>query len=279
MKNTRTWAVVTVLLAGCTTGGADTVQSADNPAPPVGSETVSGASPSSSETGDVAASAEPTPLESLGADVRDDRGFVPPDNPVTLPPGNYRSSTYHVPVTFTTTDELRLIGYGVSLSSDADFNTILTVGQPDQVVDLSPAISLQDFPDAAEPGIPEDRLMDMPEDVGAWLDDAEAVDIVNKGATTVDGQEAPWWDVELLRREDVDLACGPQPNAPPCQPLWPGGPATGNPALAGASAISRIWAVQSADRTVLVAARAPADRSAPAWFATTEDIVASLKFN
>lgn len=281
MKHPRTWVVIAMLLGGCGTGAADTAD-AESTAPSRAESAIAFTAPPSAEPSQssaTTASAEPVPLESVGADDRDDDGFLPPDQAATLPPGTYRSSTYPVPVTFTTTDELTLIGTAVELSADETFSTFLQLGQPDQVADLSPAISLQELQDTGAPGIPEDRLMDVPEDVGAWLDDATAIDIVNEGSTTIDGQEAPWWDVEL---QDGDLACSPQPNVPPCQPLWPGGPQApqaGGPAAVVASTINRIWAAQSADRTVLVVAQAPADGTAPAWFDTAEGIVASLEFD
>jgi hypothetical protein len=278
MKNTRTWVVIALLLGGCTSSAADTAEST-SPTPPRGeAETAITAEPLHS--GDTTAAAEPEPLESVGADDREDDGFL--TQPTTLPAGTYRSSTYHVPVTFTTTDELMLIGSGVVLTSDDNFDTTLVIGQPDQVVDLSPAVTLQEFEDAGGRAIPVDRLIDLPEDVGAWLDDAEAVDIVGEGSTTVNGQEAPWWDVELQDRDDGDLVCSPQPNVPPCQPLWVGGPQVGDPGGIGDgfawSRAHRIWAVKLADRTVLAVAEAPPDDSA-SWLDTSEDIVASLTFD
>lgn len=274
MRHIRTWVVIAVLLGGCTSGAADTAEPAATAPPPGGSEITATAAPS--QAGDTTESGEAVPLESVGAGERDDDGFL--TEPEPLPPGTYRSSTYPVPLTFTTTEELTLLSGGVTLVLDEEFNEILLVGQPDQVADLSTAVALQELRDAGEPGIPDDRLMDMPADVGAWLDDAEAIDVVDEGSTTVDGQEARWWDVELQDRDDLDLACIPRP-APPCQPLWPGGPQAGNPAAVVASTISRIWAVKSADRTVLVQAEAPADGTASTWFDTAEGIVASLEFD
>lgn len=281
MKHSRTWTVIALLLAGCTAGAADTAGSASTAAPPGGSEAaVAAPSAESLQSGDTTASGEPVPLESVGADDREDEGFL--RQPVTLPPGTYRAATYHVPVTFTTTDELTLFGRAVNLSADRQLANVLMVGQPDQVADLSPAISQEELADSGEPGIPEDRLMELPDDVGAWLDDAEAIDIVGEGSTMVGGQEAPWWDVQLQHRDDIDLACGPQPNAPPCQPLWNPGPQVGDMAILGDDFRPwphRIWAVQASDRTVLVQASAVPDNTASAWFDTAEDIVASFAFD
>lgn len=278
MKHRWTWVVIALLLAGCTAGAAETAGSASTAPPPGGSEAaVSTESPQSDDT---TASGEPVPLESVGADDREDDGFL--RQPVTLPPGTYRASMYHVPVTFTTTDELTLFGRAMILSRDQRLAVSLVVGQPDQVADLSPAISQEELADSGGPGIPQDRLMELPEDVGAWLDDAEAVAIVDEGSTTVGGQQAPWWQVELQHRDDIDLACSPQPNVPPCQPLWNPGPQVGDGASLGDDFRSwphRIWAVPAGDRTVLVAVTAPPDTTASAWFDTAEDIVASFAFD
>lgn len=279
MKHTWTWVVIALLLAGCTAGAADTAESASTAPPPGGSKVTESAAPSRS--GDTTASGEPVALESVGADERDDDGVL--TQPTPLPRGTYRSSAYPVAVTFTTTDELTLFAPAeVSLTADAQFSRVLDISQPDQVADLSRPISREDLEGTTGVRIPEDRLIDMPTDIGAWLGDAEAIDIVGEGSTTVGGQQAPWWDVELRDRGEGELACQAQPGPPPCQGLWPGGPQIGLGGFVAVDTVTRIWAVPAASRTIMVLAQTqpPADDAATsAWFDTAEDIVASLEFD
>lgn len=281
MKNVRAWAVVAVLLAGCGTGAAETADSVSAGQPSDESEIAIAPPPSEapSQTAGAGASDEPTPLESVGAEVRDDLGGLM--EPVVLPPGTYRSSVSSVPVTFTTPDEMTLLGAPVSLepAEDSALDGALTIAQPDQVADLSPAITLQELQDAGgEPsGIPDDRRIDVPDDVGAWLGDAEAIEIGQEGSTTVDGQPAPWWEVEMT---GDDAACIPVPDAPACQSLWPGGPDVGTSGAVFAGDLSRIWAVPAGDRTVLVVAGTPAaSPNGQQWFDTAEAVVASFSFD
>lgn len=278
MKHIRAWIVIASLLAGCTAGAADTDDAEGTVAPQAASQTTLTAQ--TSQSGDRTPSREPVPLESVGADARDDSGFLP--QPVPLPPGTYRSSMYPVPVTFTTTDEVALFAVGVTLTSDTRFSGVLEVSQPDKVADLSRPISREDLKDAGQVNIPEDRLIDMPDDIGAWLGNAAAIDIVSEGSTTVGGEQAQWWDLELQDRGDGELACQAEPGPPPCQGLWPDGPQTGGGGFVAANTVTRIWAVPAASRTVMVVAltQPPADESATsAWFDTAEQIVASLKFD
>lgn len=268
MKHIRMWVAIAVLLGGCSSGAADTAGSANAASTSGGSDTTATAS------GDV------VPLESVAADQRDDEGAL--TQPTPLPPGTYRSSAYGVPVTFTTADELMLVSDAVLLTTDAGFSRILEVSQPDQVADLSRPISRADLEGAGQANIPEDRLIAMPTDVGAWLSDAEAIDVVDEGSTSGADEQAPWWDLELEDRGEGELVCQAAPGPPPCQGLWPGGPRSGFGAIVAVDTATRIWAVPAAAGMVMIVAQTQLvadDAATSEWFDTAEDIVASLQFD
>ena len=187
-------------------------------------------------------SGEAIPVDQPSDEVIVDDGAVDDtqqaDPPLGSPtdPGTYTYDRGPFPVTFTTTETT----YDMSRGGDPyrvlvgelggvdDVYGFLTFDFPVTAADLT-VLATADGPiheiETANSGVP-DMLMagpiDFPTDVGAWLESAVSLSVVDQGTLSRPDGEAAWWDVELI---EPSARCFPEDSVDgddlPCVVLWP----------------------------------------------------------
>jgi len=234
-------------------------------------------------------SGEATPVDQPTDEVRVDDGTddVQPPNAEAgsvIEPGTYTYTDGPFPVTFTTTGTT----YDPSRGGDpyrivlGDPHGMLQMDFPVTVADLSQTVT----PEAAAAGdVQESALgelfagpIEVPADIGAWLEGAVSLRVVEKGRLGLADGEAPWWDIEV---SDPSARCFLDVDEP-CVFLWPypddrNAPQTrqiGTPVFGSA----RVYAIESASAPLMVVAvnRDVPDEEVPGWLATTDEIVSSI---
>lgn len=209
------------------------------------------------------ATAEETPEDEL-----------PPPNPMEGTPVEAGTYTYEkgpFPVTLTTEETTYDMSRG---------------GDPYRVIAMDPYGLLRlDFPvnaaDLTQPPSEETNEIgeyevagpiDFPDDIGAWLRDAIAFDIVDEGTLELADGEAAWWDLQLT---DPDAACFASV-VEPCVTLWPyqdqrqiGGRFSG---------WTRLYAVETGEEPLMLQTDTLgiSQEDLPAFLDTTDQIVGSI---
>ena len=122
--------------------------------------------------------------------------------------------------------------------------------------------------------------IDFPTDIGAWLEGAVSLDVVDDGTLSLAGGQAQWWDVEV---SDPAAACIPDTTGddPPCVLLWPSSDGHDDPQIGlGVQGAARIYAIGTDTGPLMAMAHirgGPQDQAA-GWLATTDQIIASITF-
>ena len=118
-----------------------------------------------------------------------------------------------------------------------------------------------------------------PDDVGAWLERAVSLRIIDEGSLALPAGEASWWDIEVSNPAarcfaGIDEPCvflwttAPQRDAPQVRQI--GAPVFGS---------ARVYAIDagSTPLTLVAMNRDVPDEDVPAWLATTDQIVSAVK--
>ena len=162
-------------------------------------------------------SREATPVDQPSDEVGVDDGPVDdtqaPDPQLgsATEPGTYTYDRGPFPVTFKTTETTYDMSRGGDpyrvlvgeIGEGEDAYGFLTFDFPVTAADLT-VLATADGPiyeiETANSGVP-DMLMagpiDFPTDVGAWLESAATLNVVDQGTLSRDDGEAAWWDIEL----------------------------------------------------------------------------------
>ena len=144
----------------------------------------------------------------------------PGDRP--LEPGAQVISNDEVSLTITTQECMSRNWEGPGDDFFGEFGKLL-LSAPDQVADLSETVS-QDgqrsgkYITAGE--FLAAGLIEVPSDIGAWLDGAASLTVLDEGTTSLAGGEASWWQVEV---SDPKAQCWTTPEEADegCVLLWP----------------------------------------------------------
>ncbi len=203
----------------------------------------------------------------------------------TTEPGTFTYDNGPFPVTFTTTvptidpsqggDPYRvLLGdpYGIF---SFDF--------PVDVADLSQPVTSEDSGDVESVEAGSDDLvfagpLDVPTDIGAWLEGAASLEIVDEGTLSLAGGDASWWDLEVTDPSAICFADTP-PDEDPCVVLWPY-LAEQNDRQIGDWVLdsARVYAIEFGSEPLMAVAGigGTPDEEVAGWLATTDEIVASI---
>lgn len=244
-------AVVALVLSGCTSTD-------DEPEP--------------AATQDAAPSEEP--LDESAAD----DGELP-----TTEPGTYTYDNGPFPVTFTTTvptidpsggnDPYRVLLGDPYGGLGFDF--------PVNVADLSQPVTAADDAESVTAGS-VDLLyagpIDFPDDIGAWLEGAASLQIVDEGTLSLADGEASWWDVEVTEESAVCFADTP-PDEDPCVILWPYLAEQEDRQIGDLVLVSaRVYAIEFGSEPLMAVAGngGTPEEEVAGWLATTDEIVSSI---
>ena len=233
--------------------------------------------------GDLAPVDEPTPTDEAGADGAEPRA----NSGSAVPAGTYTYDNGPFPVTLTTPVDT------LDMSSGADPYRfiagdpygVLGFDFPATAADLSVQVTAEEPVDGAvtridTPG--EDLLLagpiDFPADVGAWLEGAVSLEVVDQGSLSLPEGEASWWDVEL---SDPSATCivDPPADSGACVVLWPyvddGTEHQIGSLLLGPT---RVYAIETGGETVMATAdiNGGPEADLPDWLATADEIVSSI---
>lgn len=198
----------------------------------------------------------------------------PPNSDVGSPvePGTYTYDSGPFPVTFTTRETTYDMSNG---------------GDPYRVIAMEDyGLLALDFPvNAADLGQPpSDEVdeygqyqvagpIDFPDDVGAWLGEAIALDIADQGTIELTDGEASWWDLEV---SDPDARCF-EDGDEPCVTLWSFDEEQPERQIGvNVMGSARLYAVDAGDETLMLATEKYGVEDVPAFLDDTDQIVASL---
>ena len=176
------------------------------------------------------------------------------------------------------------------LGDGEDAYGFLTFDFPVTAADLT-VLATADGPiheiETSNSGVP-DMLMagpiDFPTDVGAWLDSAVSLDVVDQGTVSRPDGEAAWWDVEL---SEPSARCFPEDSVDgdeiPCVVLWPYLDGQDDRQIGEFVRDSaRVYAIQDGDEPLMAVAytgfntpEAPKEDLA-VWVGTTDAIVSTI---
>ena len=213
--------------------------------------------------------AEPTEVTASETQAYDDRGNDP-----EIEPGTYTYTKGPFPVTYTTTEATIDPSNGGNpyqvLLGDPYGSLVFDF--PVNAADLSQLVTQEESVDGpflfAGP-------IDFPADVGAWLDGAVALEIVDQGTLSLADGDASWWDVEV---SDPSARCfsDSPPNDGPCVVLWPyvNEQAVGEVVLGS----RRVYAIEAGSESLMASAGTDGtpEEDVAGWLATTDEIVSSI---
>ena len=218
--------------------------------------------------GDANSEAEPTEVATSEAQADDGRGDLP-----TIEPGTYTYTNGPFPVTYTTTT-------ATFEGSGGDYRILY--GDPYGSLDLNFPVNVADLSQlvTAEATADEQSLLfagpiDFPTDIGAWLDGAAALKIVDQGTLSLADGDASWWDVEV---SDPSAKClADPPTDEPCVILWPfdDGDRQIVQFVVGSA---RVYAIEAGTEPLMAVTRndETPEEDVAAWLATTDEIVSSI---
>lgn len=203
-----------------------------------------------------------------------------------VPPGTHTYDRGPFPVTYTTEETT----YDMSRGWDTyrvvamDPHGLLVLDFPVTAADLTrpPTDEVDEYGDYRVAG-----PIAFPEDVGAWLDDAIALTVVDEGTIPLVEGEASWWDLAVSEPEARCFEDGP---TEPCVTLWPH--LDGEPERqigAWVSGTARLYAIDVADDHLMLVTEGfetpeGPDHLAgvtaghlPTWLQLTDRIVSSVR--
>ena len=229
-----------------------------------------GSSESAESESTESAAAEQTPEEEM-----------PPPNPeeegTPVEAGTYTYERGPFPVTLSTEETT----YDMSRGGDpyrviaTDSNGFLSLDFPINAADLTqpPSEETDEFGQYEVAG-----PIDFPDDIGAWLEDAIALDIEDEGTLELADGEASWWDLQV---SDPDAACfADAPANPPCVTLWPFLESEPERQVFPANVFdrARLYAVETGEEPLMLMAetRGVSEEDLPAFLDTTDQIVGSI---
>jgi hypothetical protein len=145
---------------------------------------------------------------------------------------------------------------------------------PVNVADLSQLVTAEEA--AGEQSLLFVGPIDFPTDIGAWLDGAAALEIVDQGTLSIADGDASWWDVEV---SDPSAEClADPPTDEPCVILWPFLGDGDRQIAQFVVGSARVYAIEAGTEPLMAVTRndgTPEDDVA-AWLATTDEIVSSI---
>ncbi len=219
--------------------------------------------------GDANSEAAPREVATSEAQAGDDRGTVP-----TVEPRTFTYANGPFPVTYTITTaaydgsggDFRIL-YGDPYGS-LDFNF------PVNVADLSQLVTAEATAD--EQSLLFAGPIDFPTDIGAWLDGAAALEIVDQGTLSIADGDASWWDVEV---SDPSAKClADPPTDEPCVVLWPFLDDGDRQIVQFVVGSARVYAIEAGTEPLMAVTRndGTPEEDVAAWLATTDAIVSSI---
>ena len=235
-------------------------------------------------------SGEATPVDQPTDEVRvddgtDDDAQAPnAEEGSVIEPGTYTYTNGPFPVTFTTTGTT----YDPSRGGDpyrivlGDPHGMLQLDFPVTVADLSQKVTAEEAAagDAEESAVGElfAGPIDFPADIGAWLEGAVSLRVVEDGTLGLADGEASWWDIEV---SDPSARCFLDVDEP-CVFLWPYPDDRDDPQIRQLGApvfgSARVYAIEfgSAPLMVVASNRDVPDEEVPGWLTTVDEIVATI---
>ena len=117
-----------------------------------------------------------------------------------------------------------------------------------------------------------------PGDVGAWLEGAVALEIVDRGSLSLADGDASWWDVEVSDPSARCFADSP-PNDGPCVVLWPYLDEQDDRQIGEIVLGSRrVYAIEAGGEPLMASAGTDGtpEEEVAGWLATTDQIVSSI---
>lgn len=226
-----------------------------------------------SSNDDATSAAEPTEVATSEEPADDLRKYLP-----TIEPGTYTYTRGPFPVTYTTTEAT----YDPSKGGDpyrvllGDPYGSLSFDFPVNVADLSQLVT------AGEPANEQGELfagpIDFPADIGAWLEGAVALEIVDQGTLSLADGDASWWDVEVSDPSARCFSDSPPDEDDPCVVLWPYLDEQDDRQI-GEWVLGprRVYAIEAGSEPLMVVAGTDGTPEVVAgWLATTDAIVASF---
>ena len=216
--------------------------------------------------------AEPTEVATSEAPADDLRKYLP-----TIEPGTYTYTRGPFPVTYTTTEAT----FDPSEGNDpyrvllGDPYGELHFDFPVNVADLSQLVTADE---SAEEELLFAGPIEFPADIGAWLDGAVALEIVDQGTLSLADRDASWWDVEV---SDPSARCFSdiRPDDDPCVVLWPWLDEQDDRQI-GEWVVGprRVYAIEAGSEPLMVMAGTDGtpEEDVAGWLATTDEIVSSF---
>lgn len=203
----------------------------------------------------------------------------------TTEPGTFTYDNGPFPVTFTTTvptidpsqggDPYRVLLGDPYGAFSFDF--------PVNVADLSQPVTSEESANVESVEAGSDDLLysgpiDVPTDIGAWLEGAASLEIVDEGTLSLAGGDASWWDLEVTDPSAICFADTP-PDEDPCVVLWPY-LAEQNDRQIGDWVLdsARVYAIEFGSEPLMAVAGngGTPDEEVAGWLATTDEIVSSI---
>ena len=223
----------------------------------------SSAATSGAELTEVATSEEP---------VDDLRKYLPASEP-----GTYTYTRGPFPVTFTTTEAT----FDPSKGGDP-YRVLLGDPYGDLVFDFP--VNVADLSQLVTEGEPGDEELfagpiDFPADVGAWLEGAVALEIVDQGTLSLADGDASWWDIEVSDPSARCFSDSPPGEDDPCVVLWPYLDEQDDRQI-GEFVLGprRVYAIEAGSEPLMVVAGTGGtpEEEVAGWLATTDEIVSSV---
>ncbi len=257
-----------LLVAGC---GGGRINSA-SPPPPVPTPTAAPTAPTltpraaATPTPPSAPTATPIP-PSEAADLDDLATQTLTDGRIALPPATYRTELLTVGLEFDWPFD------GTVILGDAGG---VILGGPDADDDVVADLSFFRPARFGHPGAMQPTLATATgpaevDDLGAWLDSADDVVVVDTGTTRLDdGSTVPWWDIRFdpASTQDIRGWCGAR-----CLKLFDLNP--GFAWFLWEGLTQRIWEIETPDDTLLAVAEAD-DELFPTWVDDATGVVESI---
>lgn len=214
-------------------------------------------------------------LSSCGSDASSES--EPPEEGTPVEAGTYTYEKGPFPVTLTTEETT----YDMSRGGDPyrviamDPDGLLTLDFPVSAADLTqpPSEETNEFEEYEVAG-----PIDFPDDIGAWLQNAIALNIEDEGTLELADGEAVWWDLKV---SDPDAACFEDGPADPCVTLWPFLESEQERQIGAIMFDSaRLYAVEGGEEPLmlLTETRGVPQEDLPAFLDTTDQIVESITF-
>lgn len=212
--------------------------------------------------------AEPTEVTASETPADDDGGNDP-----QIEPGTYTYTKGPFPFTYTTPETTIDPTNGQNLYQVllGDPYGSLVFDFPVNAADLTQLVTEEESVDG--PSLSADPI-DFPTDIGAWLDGAVALEIVDQGTLSLADGDVSWWDVEV---SDPSARCfADYPVDGPCVVLWP----YVNEQTVGEVVLGsrRVYAIESGSVPLMASAGTDGtpEEDAAGWLATTDEIVSSI---